>query len=68
MEFRIRRDVNEGVKGVARFVQLAFPFQQPISGVNRIERVVLHMGDVGMHERSWIGGQQGDMWSPSCWV
>ena len=66
--FRIHRDVNEEVKGVARFVLLAFLSRQPISDVNRTERAVLHMGDVGMHERSWIGERMEGMRSSSCWV
>jgi hypothetical protein len=50
MGSRIHRDVSEEVKGVVRFGQTAFPFQQlPISDANRIEREVLHKGDVGMH-------------------
>jgi hypothetical protein len=52
---RIHRDVNVEVKGVARFVQLAFPFQRLPTWVgNRIEREVLNKGGVGMHERSSI--------------
>lgn len=58
MGFRIRRDVNEEVKGVARFVLLTFPFQRPILDVNQIEREVLHKGGVGMHVRRWIDGQK----------
>ena len=68
MGFRIHRDVNEGVKVVARFVQLAFPFRRPTSDVNRIGREVLHKGDVGMHVRSQIGGQKVGMRWSSCWT
>lgn len=56
--FRIRRDVNVEVKGVARFGQPTFPFQQSPTWVgNRIEREVLNKGDVGMHGRRWIDEQ-----------
>jgi hypothetical protein len=51
MGSRIHRDVNEVVKGEGRFVQAFSPFQrQPTLDVNLTERVVLHRGDVGMHE------------------
>jgi hypothetical protein len=52
---RIHRDVNVEVRGVARFVQPTFPFQQsPTWDVNRTEREVLNKGGVGMHGLGWI--------------
>ena len=47
--------MNVEVRGVARFGQLAFPFQRLPTWVgNRIEREVLSKGDVGMHGRRWV--------------
>lgn len=68
MEFRIHRDVNEEVMGVARFGQSSFPFQRqwPIWDANLTEREVLHKGDVGMRVLERIDGQEQRTRLPLC--